>query len=129
MSKNDRTHASPSPSRHDTDRTVLLADDDTDLRATLRIWIEDVAGWDILEASNGADALSKVTDAVDVVVVDRQMPRVSGPAVVERLRERAFDGSIIVLSAFRADTHLDDDMVSTYLTKPIDRGEFIGALD
>lgn len=111
-------------------RTVLLADDDEEFRETLVIWLANEEGWSVREAVDGEDLLSKLDESVDVLVVDRKMPNLSGPEVVDRLDETAFDGDVFVLSAYEADEHLsgDDDRVTAYVTKPIKREEFLERL-
>lgn len=114
-----------------TERTVLLADDDEEFRETLVIWLANEAEWSVREAVDGEDLLSKLDESVDVLVVDRKMPNLSGPEVVDRLDETEFDGDVFVLSAYEADEHLngDDDSVTAYITKPIRRGEFLELLE
>lgn len=114
-----------------TKRTVLLADDDEEFRETLVIWLANEAEWSVREAVDGEDLLSKLDESVDVLVVDRKMPNLSGPEVVDRLDETGFDGDVFVLSAYEADEHLngDDDNVTAYITKPIRRGEFLELLE
>lgn len=109
--------------------TVLLADDDDHFRESLSIWLRNDRRWDVREAANGREALDKIDDAVDILVLDRQMPVLSGPAVFERLDETPFDGRVLVLSAYEPDTHLDENEVADYVTKPIDQEEFLDRLE
>lgn len=112
-------------------RTVLLADDDDEFRETLVIWLGTEAEWSVQEAVDGEDVLSKLDDSVDVLVVDRKMPKLSGPEVVDRLDETTFDGEVFVLSAYEADEHLngDGDGITAYITKPVGREEFLERLE
>lgn len=123
------TTGDDSPTDRSADRTtVLVADDDRAFRETLLLWLADDRQWRSREAADGEEALSKLDGAVDVLVLDRRMPNLSGPEVVERLDETGFDGPVVVLSAFEPDDHLTDGEVAAYLTKPIDRETFVGAL-
>jgi response regulator of citrate/malate metabolism len=57
------------------------------------------------------------------------MPKVSGPEVVARLDETAFQGDVVVVSATRLDDRLDDDdHVVASLDKPVTREEFVTAI-
>lgn len=109
--------------------TVLLVEDDEDFRETIRYWLGDDGRWNVRMASDGAEALELLDDTVDVLVVDRHLPTVSGTEVVDRLDETSFDGSVVVLSAYEPNGHLNEDDVAAYLTKPIDREMLVGALD
>lgn len=77
------------PSAHDTNRwqpaggeekpVVLVADDDPDTRAALRLVLED-AGYVVLEAADGVAALDALllSSTSLVVLLDLLMPRMSG---------------------------------------------------
>ncbi|HEX8731608.1 MAG TPA: response regulator, partial [Ktedonobacterales bacterium] len=58
---------------------VLIVDDDAGIRETLGVMLRD-EGYDVDEASNGADALKKIWAASDptVVLLDMWMPQMSG---------------------------------------------------
>ncbi|MDE3231445.1 MAG: response regulator [Chloroflexota bacterium] len=58
---------------------VLIVDDDAGIRETLGVMLRD-EGYDVEEATNGADALRKMWTASDptVVLLDMWMPQMSG---------------------------------------------------
>lgn len=59
-------------------QTLLIADDDPDLRLLLQTTLEDPA-YRILEASDGKSALRLVRqERPDVVILDRMMPKLDG---------------------------------------------------
>lgn len=113
----------------DSDVEVLLAEDDTAVRETFALWLDGRDGWSVREARTGSEALELLDEGVDVLVLDRRMPRLSGPEVVERLDDTRFDGAVVVLSAYEQDEHLDADDVTAYLTKPVDRAAFLARLE
>jgi CheY-like chemotaxis protein len=74
---------------------VLIADDDTDVRQLLVESFRD-AGFDVLEASNGLEALLSVKrDRPDAVVLDLMMPRLGGVEALKRIH--AFNPGIRAL--------------------------------
>jgi CheY-like chemotaxis protein len=77
---------------------------------------------------NGLEALDQLDRTVDILVLDRRLPRISGPEIVNRLSETSFDGEIIVISAYSPDGYLDECDVTRYITKPIMRDEFLREL-
>lgn len=102
--------------------TVLLTEDDDAFRETERIWLARDGPWDTREAADGQEALAELDASVDVLVLDQNMPKVSGPEVVARLDETTFRGDVVVVSAARLDDRLeDDDSVVATLDKPVDR--------
>lgn len=66
--------------------TVLIVDDEADLRFVLRFALED-AGHAVVEASNGRAALEQIADAPpDVIVTDLMMPVMTGSELIAHLR-------------------------------------------
>ncbi len=69
--------------------TVLIVDDEPDIREVARMSLEAVAGWRVLSAASGAEALELALDGeVEAVLLDAMMPELDGPATLARLRER-----------------------------------------
>ena len=70
-------------------RTVLLVDDEDDIRAVGQIALEDVGGWRTLLAGSGAEAVEMaVRERPDVVLLDVMMPGTDGPTTLALLRAR-----------------------------------------
>lgn len=127
--ENSSQASSATSSEEATQPTVLLTDDENDFRETLRLWLTQDGRWTVLEASDGEEALAKLDPGVDVLVLDREMPRLSGPDVVRRLPDHSFDGDVVVVSARRPDPDLNSEMVADYLTKPLGRQQFLETLE
>lgn len=71
--------------------TVLLVDDN-ELNRYIAAQVLEHRGFAVLQASGGAEALSMVaTHAPDVMVLDIQMPGMSGFEVIEQVRASADD--------------------------------------
>jgi two-component system KDP operon response regulator KdpE len=109
---------------------LLVVDDDLPIRRFLRAGLES-AGYRLVEAENGADALREAaTRAPEVVLLDLGLPDMDGFEVVRRLREWSRT-PVIVLSArgqeqdkIRAlDCGADD-----YVTKPFAMGELLARI-
>ena len=87
-----------------TARTVLLVEDDLDVRDTLQDLLEE-EGFDVIPAANGKQAIDFLTldrsGRADLVILDLMMPMVSGWEVLERMTEdeRLAGVPVIVLSA------------------------------
>lgn len=78
-----------SPPSHGNRFTVMIVDDDPVNRMVLS-GILSLHDYQILEASNGVEALHLILDekrSVDLVILDVMMPRMSGFEVCERLRQ------------------------------------------
>jgi two-component system, cell cycle sensor histidine kinase and response regulator CckA len=69
-----------------TPATILFVDDDSANRQTLG-WLLCEAGYRVLEASSGAEALSLAREQPDLVLLDINLPDFDGYEVCRRLRE------------------------------------------
>ena len=67
--------------------TILIADDEPDLRDILRTVLES-AGYTVIEAPDGEEALQLVRkQPPDLLILDYMMPRMTGPQVCATLKE------------------------------------------
>ena len=88
-------------------KTVLLVEDDADVRDSLQDILED-EGFDVIPAANGKQAIDFLTlnepAGADLVIPDLLMPMVSGWEVLERMTGDAklSDIPVLVLSAAAA---------------------------
>lgn len=67
-------------------RTILVVDDDGDIREVLRLLFER-RGFDVREAANGVEALEELgRELPSAMLLDMMMPVMSGPEVLDRMR-------------------------------------------
>lgn len=85
-------------------RKVLVVDDDADWREFLRLSLEDL-GYEAFEASDGQEALDTLRrgDRYGVMLLDLNMPGMSGLEVVERLPRGPHPRIVFLTSAAAAD--------------------------
>jgi PAS domain S-box-containing protein len=100
----------------DADRgTILLVEDEAALRQLMRRELE-TAGYDVLEAGDGQEALDKFTPGkIRLILTDIVMPRMSGPTLAETVRASQPDMPILFMSG-----HASDEIVRRQLLKPGD---------
>ncbi len=68
-------------------KRVLVVDDEARIRRFVRMNL-DLEGYDVIEAGNGLDALSRVRDDLpDLVLLDVMMPEMEGFETLARIRE------------------------------------------
>ena len=105
-------------------RTILVVDDDPLIRRLVATTLEDVAGFDIVEAGDGEEALAVAArERPDLVFLDIDMPRLDGIEVCRRLRAApaTAGATIVMLTAARGDVAERDAGAAgadLYLTKP-----------
>jgi DNA-binding response OmpR family regulator len=98
--------------------TVLVVDDQEDLAELYGTFL--AAEYDVRTATGGAQALARATDAVDVVLLDRRMPDMSGDEVLERLRDRGLEVQVAMLTAVEPDGDILEMPFDDYEVKPVD---------
>ena len=80
---------------------VLIADDDPDQRLVLRRLLTRAGLDDVVEASDGDEALrTALSERPDLIVLDLAMPKRSGIEVLPELHDRLPDTRVVVLSNF-----------------------------
>ncbi len=108
--------------------TVLICDDDSDIRRALHIYLTG-AGYTVLEASNGREALDTVDrEEVHLVLLDIMMPEMDGVSALTLLRERNDNIPVILLTAKSEDSDKIMGLelgADDYVTKPFNAQEVI----
>jgi YesN/AraC family two-component response regulator len=81
----------------------------------------------IVVAKDGADALAKAAkEKFDVIITDHRMPRSGGLELVRKLRQRDYEGKVVVLSGFLSAEHIgtyEELDVDQIVGKPINSAE------
>ena len=66
-------------------KVILTVDDSASLRQMVRFTLSD-AGYAVMEAVDGNDALAKLTQLVNLVITDLNMPNLDGIGLIRRIR-------------------------------------------
>lgn len=104
------------------DRPLVLAvDDEERVVQAFDIWLGD--GFEVITATGGREALDKITDEVDVVLLDRHMPDLSGDEVLDQIREEGYDCRVAMVTAVAPEFDIVDMAFDHYISKPIDESE------
>ena len=97
---------------HASEKTILVVDDEPDVRSFLSACIED-AGFMVETAVDGTEALEKIEQCTpDLMTLDMVMPRTSGINVIRTLRKdkRWANLPIIVITAHAHDEFGSEDI-------------------
>ena len=126
----------PSGRPREGQRTVLVVDDEADIRRLLRRVFEDRGYW-VGEADRGLTALGLVKEhPPDCIVLDAMLPEVHGFDIAKRLKgtERYGHIPIVMVSAVYKGWRFAEDLktsygVDAYIEKPFRVGDVVRAVE
>jgi two-component system cell cycle response regulator DivK len=113
-----------------TGRTILLVEDDDETRRGYSIMLRH-AGFDVLEAANGQDAVRvALEDSPDLILMDMNLPMLDGWEAARRIKSDdrvgatpllAFSASIDSVADLRRESMLFDG----FIAKPVSPAELV----
>ena len=108
-------------------QVVLVVDDEGAVADTYALRLEPL--YETRVAYDGEAALEAIDDTVDAVLLDRRMPGLSGDEVLERLRDRGYDGVVVMTTAVDPDLNILEMDFDDYLCKPVDQETIVETLE
>ena len=111
--------------------TVLIVDDDADMRLYLRSCLRGLAPpfERVIEAADGLEALRLVrSGAVSLVISDVALPGLDGRRLTRAIRDDAALSHVTVL-LISGETVLGDSNADGFLSKPFNTHQLLAALD
>jgi CheY-like chemotaxis protein len=100
-------------------QTILVVEDDEDLRRLYRTALS-LAGYEVLEAGDGLEALQRIDRSPpDLVVLDLLLPHLSGLAVRQEIAAQAVTRQIPIVVITGSSIDPDEMNVACFLRKPI----------
>lgn len=107
-------------------KNILIADDNNEIREIVRVLLESEQ-YNVIEAIDGEDAVNKVDETIDLIILDIMMPRQSGFQACVKIREKT-SAPILFLTAKSQDS--DKYMAFSlgsddYLSKPFSYTELV----
>lgn len=105
-------------------KTVIIADDDEQIRKGIRKQLKDSAYRIIAEASDGLTLVRLCKEHTpDVVIADIQMPTMNGMEAVRQIMDEGLTHCVIMLTSYSDASFVQESVeagVMEYLTKPTD---------
>ena len=108
--------------------TVLIVDDEPNVVEAYALWLGDEYG-EIRTAAGGEEALAVIDDDIDVVLLDRRMPELSGDEVLTEITERNLDPRVAMVTAVDPDFDIVEMGFDAYLTKPVSRADLVETVE
>ena len=98
---------------------VLVVEDERDLADLYATWLRDE--YRVRVAYGGREAIDELNDEVDVALLDRRMPDLSGDETLEAIREEGVDCRVAMVTAVEPDFDVVEMGFDDYLVKPVSR--------
>lgn len=107
---------------------TLVVDDEQEVADAYALRLRGYC--DVETVYTGSAALSAIDDSpVDVVLLDRHMPGLSGDEVLSELVERGYYGRVVMVTAVDPGVKVLDMPFDDYLCKPVEREDIRAVID
>ncbi|MFC6734023.1 HalX domain-containing protein [Haladaptatus sp. DYSN1] len=97
--------------------TVLIVDDERPITDAFATWLEPF--YEVRATYSGPEALEHLDADVDVVLLDRRMPDMSGEEVLSVIHDRGLDCRVVLVTAVEPDFDILELGFDDYLEKPV----------
>ena len=114
-------------------KTVLSVDDSASVRQMVKLTLTG-AGYQVIQANDGAEGLAKARDtAVDMVVTDINMPVMNGLALIRELRQLpSYKGVPIIFLTTESDEAMKREAKAAgatgWITKPFQQEQLVAVV-
>jgi signal transduction histidine kinase len=120
-----------SPNRKAALHTVLLAEDEAEVRALAYEFLTS-AGYRVLVAEDGVRAMqiAKQDKTIDILVTDVVMPRMRGPELAKRMKRMKPGLKVVYVSGYLEPSEIDGDFLKEgfLLDKPFSRDALVNQI-
>jgi DNA-binding response OmpR family regulator len=106
---------------------VLVVEDERDLADLYATWLR--GEYRVRVAYGGREAIEKIDSEVDVALLDRRMPDLSGDETLQAIREEGIDCRVAMVTAVEPDFDIVAMGFDDYLVKPVTREALTGTVE
>jgi len=107
--------------------TVLIVEDEESVAESYELYLN--SEYDVRVALNGGEALVALSPGVDVVLLDRRMPGMSGDEVLEHIADLEYDCRVVMVTAIDPGADIVDLPFDDYLSKPVDTDDLVATVE
>ena len=109
------------------EETVFIIDDEEEMIVLLEDYLSN--HYTVESETSAARALQKIDGTVDVVLLDRKMPELSGEETLGLLREEGFDVQVAMITGVKPTEEIVEMPFDDYMVKPVEEPEVLGLVD
>ena len=113
---------------------ILVVDDSITIRRIILNALRTIGYTDVVEASNGREALERLSDGVNFVITDWNMPEMNGLDLTKQIRTKPGSNDLPILMITTRGTEADvvdalQAKVNSYIVKPFTPQELKDKID
>lgn len=113
-------------------QTILIVDDSVSMRQMTSIILKN-AGYNVEQAADGDEGLSKVTDDISLVITDYNMPGMNGIELINKVRQGSTNKAvpILMLTTESEEAKKNEGRkagATGWLTKPFDKEQLLATI-
>lgn len=109
------------------ERTILIVDDEESLAELYGRYLDEE--YETRIAFTSGEALVELTADIDLVLLDRRLPGMSGDELLDHINDWETDCQVILVTAVDIDVDIIDMPCEGYLKKPVSRQEMLDAVE
>lgn len=101
---------------------IMVVDDDGNIRELLRKFLSK-KGHRVITARDGKEALEKIQECPEIILLDIMMPKINGLKVLDRMKEQSPKTEIIMMTGFASNAIGLESLKGgafEFVTKPLD---------
>lgn len=106
-------------------KSILVVDDEEDVRALIQLGLEMQAGWKVINASSGEEAIKTAAgEQPDVILLDLMMPDMDGRTTLKKLKDNPLTQQIpVIVMTAKGKSAVEESFanleVAAIFTKPL----------
>jgi len=106
---------------------VLVVEDEQDVAEAYATMLRDT--YDVTVVNSGEAAVERLDSTVDVVLLDRRLPDISGDEVLERMDKEQLGCRVVMVTAVDPDLDIVEMGFDDYLVKPVPKETITAAVE
>ena len=106
---------------------VLVVEDEQDVAEAYATMLRDT--YDVTVVNSGEAAIERLDSSVDVVLLDRRLPDISGDEVLERMDREQLGCRVVMVTAVDPDLDIVEMGFDDYLVKPVPKETITAAVE
>ncbi|MFB6185572.1 MAG: response regulator transcription factor [Halobacteriaceae archaeon] len=107
-------------------KKVLIVEDDDELANLYKDWLPNEFSAGVV--NTGTQFREKIDDTIDVILMDRRLPDMTGDKLVSNVRSSDITCSVVMVSSVSPDGDIIGVDIDDYVTKPVSQEKLLRVL-